>query len=102
MILGNIFLGIIVDTFADLRDQNNLKEDDKLYKCFICQISKDQSLCKKIDFNNHVKNDHLTWNYVYFLTYLHISNPNDFNSLQNYVWDLLAQEDISWLPIILN
>lgn len=99
LVLGNIFLGIIVDTFADLRDKNQLREEDKLLKCYVCQISRDQSLNKKIDYESHIREDHLTWNYVYFLTYLHITNPNDFNALQNYVWDMLAQKDISWIPI---
>lgn len=99
LILGNIFLGIIVDTFAALRDQNEFTEEDKNLKCYICQIWRDQCLNKKIDYEKHIKEDHFTWNYVYFLTYLHITNPNDFNALENYLWDMLSQKDISWFPI---
>jgi inositol 1,4,5-triphosphate receptor type 3 len=99
LVLGNIFLGIIVDTFADLRDKNQSKEDDKKLLCYICQISRDESLNKKIDFDAHCREDHFVWNYVYFLTYLHITNPNDFNALQNSVWDCLSQKDISWIPL---
>lgn len=102
LVLGNIFLGIIVDTFADLRDKNEAKEVDMKNKCFICQISRDDSLNKNIDYEEHIKEDHFIWNYIYFLTYLHISNPNDFNSLENYVWDKLSEKDISWIPIIDN
>jgi inositol 1,4,5-triphosphate receptor type 3 len=100
LVLGNVFLGIIVDTFADLRDKNQSKEDDKRFKCYICQISRDESLNKKIDFDRHCKVDHNVWNYVYFLTFLHITNPNDFNALQNEVWDCLSQKDISWIPLL--
>jgi hypothetical protein len=99
LILGNIFLGIIVDTFADLRDKNQRKEDDTNLVCFICQINRDNCLNKKINFDKHVVQDHFTWNYAYFLTFLHITNPNDFNFLQKYVWDMLKKRDISWIPI---
>ncbi len=99
LILNNVILGIIVDTFGELRDKNDQTEYDKKLKCYICQISKDESLNKKIDFDMHCKKDHYIWNYVYFLTYLHITNPNDFNALQNQVWDCLSSKDISWVPL---
>ena len=99
LVLGNVFLGIIVDTFAELRDENSLKENDKNNICFICQLSRDACLTRNIDFNKHVTNEHFIWNYVYFLTYLHISNPNDFNRLENSVWSKLEEQDFGWLPI---
>ncbi len=39
------------------------------------------------------------WNYLYFLTYLHINDPNNLNSIENYVWEKLEEQDISWIPI---
>ena len=99
LVLGNVFLGIIVDTFEELRDENSLKENDKNNICFICQLSRDACLTRNIDFNKHVTNEHFIWNYVYFLTYLHISNPNDFNRLENSVWSKLEEQDFGWLPI---
>ncbi len=100
LILGNIFLGIIVDSFAELRDRNNQKDIDKRSVCFICQLSKDESMNQKIDFKQHTLVDHKMWNYVYFLTYLHVSNPNDFNYLQDFVWDSLPGKDPSWIPVV--
>lgn len=99
LVLGNVFLGIIVDTFAELRDENTMKENDKSNICFICQLSRDACLTRNIDFNKHVKNEHFIWNYVYFLTYLHVSNPNDFNRLENSVWSKLEEQDFGWIPI---
>ena len=32
----NIIFGIIIDTFSELRNRKNSKEDDKFNKCFIC------------------------------------------------------------------
>ena len=99
LVLGNVFLGIIVDTFAELRDENTNRDNDKQNICFICQISRDACLTKNIDFNTHVNNEHFIWNYVYFLTYLHVNNPNDFNRLENSVWERLEEQDFGWIPI---
>jgi len=99
LILGNIFLGIIVNMFSQLRKENSNLEDDKNNICFICQLSKDECLFRNIDFDNHIKGIHNLWNYVYFLVYLHINNSNEFNSVENLVWDKLNDNDFNWIPI---
>lgn len=99
MILFNVFMGIIVDTFAELRDENYSRENDINNVCFICQLTKDDCLTKNIDYGPHVMKEHFVWNYVYFLVYLHINNPNDFNRIENYVWDKLEDQDFGWIPI---
>ena len=99
LILFNIFTGIIVGAFAQLRDETNTNEKDKNNVCYICQLSRDDCLKKNIDFDSHVKKEHFFWNYLYFLTYLHINDPNNFNSIENYVWEKLEEQDITWIPI---
>ena len=56
----------------------------------------------RIDFDKHIKGVHNLWNYCYFLTHLHINNPNDFNSVEKFVWDKLEEQNYSWLPLIGN
>ena len=99
MIMGNVTFGLIVDTFGELRDESYNYENDKKNICFICQISRDGCLLKNIDFNSHIKNDHNLWNYVYFLVYLHLYNPNDFSRVEGIVWDKLIENDYGWIPI---
>ena len=99
LILFNIFTGIIVGAFAELRDETNKNENDKNDVCYICQLTRDDCLRKNMDFESHVKNEHFVWNYLYFLTYLHINDPNNFNSIENYVWDKLEEQEINWIPI---
>ena len=55
---------------------------------YICGITRGQCLKKKM------------WNYVYFLTYLHIGDSNDFNELEKVVWGNAFKKDISWIPVI--
>ena len=99
LILFNIFTGIIVGAFAELRDETNRNEKDKNSVCYICQLTRDDCLKINKDFNWHVKEKHFLWNYLYFLTYLHINDPNNFNSIENYVWEKLEEQDITWIPI---
>ena len=99
LIIGNVFLGIIIDTFGELRDIQSENDNDRNNVCFICQLSSDACLTRNIDFDKHVNNIHNIWNYIYFLNYLHLNNPNNFNRIENNVWDKLAIQDYSWLPI---
>ena len=99
LVLGNIFLGIIVDSFGELRNINIETENDIKNICFICQLSRDACLTRNIDFEKHVSTEHNKWNYVYFLTYLQINNPNDFSGIENSVWEKLEDQDFGWIPI---
>ena len=98
-IMGTVTFGIILDTFGELRDESYNYENDKNNICFICQLSRDGCLLKNIDFNSHIKNEHKLWNYVYFLIYLHLYNPNDFSRIEGIVWDKLLENDYGWIPI---
>ena len=99
LFLGNVFLGIIIDTFGELRNIQSENENDRNNICFICQLSSDDCLTKNINFDKHVNEVHNIWNYVYFLAYLHLNNPNNFNRVENSVWEKLENEEYSWLPI---
>ena len=99
LILLNVFLGIIVDAFAELRNLNWQREKDMKSICFVCQLTSDDCLARNLDFEEHVTKTHNLWNYVYFLTYLHLGNVNDFNRVKKYVWDKLGNQDYSWIPL---
>lgn len=98
-IMINLFFGIIVDTFAALREKTYKIEEDKKNTCFICQITRDGAMNKNINFEQHVKNVHNIWNYVYFIAYLHINNEKNFKSLETKVLNKIRKGDTSWLPI---
>jgi hypothetical protein len=61
VIFLNIIFGIIVDTFAELRDAKTAMEEDMNNKCFICAI--DRSVFEKNSevgggFESHIENEH--------------------------------------------
>jgi hypothetical protein len=98
LILGNIFLGIIVDAFTDLRDQRNTFDNDSQNICFICQMSRDRATAKAIDFSKHNKKTHNVWKYVDFMIYLFINNPNDFNQYELDAYSKLRIREMTWVP----
>ena len=98
-IMINLFFGIIVDTFAALREKTYKIEEDKKNTCYICQITRDGAMNKNINFEKHIKNVHNIWHYVYFIAYLHINNEKNFKSLETIVLKKIKEGDTSWLPI---
>jgi hypothetical protein len=96
LILGNIFLGIIVDAFADLRDINYVIENDKMNVCFICQLDRTKA---GVCFDKHITETHDLWLYCFFIVYLKLKNKNDFNCYEYYVWEKMERKELDWFPI---
>ena len=99
MIMGNITFGLIVDSFGGLRDETYAYENDKENICFISQLSRDGALLENIDYDKHINIDYNIWNYVDFLCYLHLYDPNNFSRTEGFVWDKLIENDYGWIPI---
>ena len=128
IILLNIIFGIIIDTFAELRVQKNMRgkilsfccnlliffmifNDNLKYKnhflidfdeknnCFICGT--DRSTFEKVgvSFNKHTKKEHNLWNYLFYVIHLKLKEPKDYNGTESYVARKLKSNDISWFPI---
>ena len=67
-----ILTGIIIDSFAVLREEDEHNSYDIENKCFIC--GEDRNILDKKDpkrgFAYHIKHVHKTWDYLYFIAYL--------------------------------
>ena len=61
IIVLNIVFGIIIDSFAELRDHQNAMNEDMRNKCFICSLER-QTFDRYSDgFEPHVAHDHNAW-----------------------------------------
>ena len=72
ILVVELLAGIIIDTFATLREQSHDREDDSTSRCFICGQSK-ETLDKQPGFRNfkyHISVEHNMWNYVFFIDFL--------------------------------
>jgi hypothetical protein len=99
LILGNIFLGIIVDAFGELRDKTEKDEEDRNEICFICQMTKYDTLKNQINFAKHRDEQHNMWNYVYFLTDIYCSKYQDLDRIQRDIYHKIKNNDISWIIV---
>jgi hypothetical protein len=62
LLLLNVILGIVLDTFAELR-QDALEAEDSIYNfCFVCSIDRQTFDRFGQGFDDHFKNDHFLWN----------------------------------------
>jgi hypothetical protein len=99
IILLNIIFGIIIDTFAQLRDQKNFIEEDMRTKCFICNIDRYTFDRNSYGFEQHIVEDHNVWQYLYFLVHLQEKDSTEYNGTESFCEKMIAIEDISWIPL---
>lgn len=97
LILANIFFGVIVDSFNDLRDKSTKVNNDKINKCFICNLDRFDIQNGK-NFDKHRKIEHNTYDYVYLIHYLNKKNPQEYSPVESYVWNQINLRRIDWFP----
>eukprot|EP00828_Plagiopyla_frontata_P009464 TRINITY_DN14881_c0_g1_i1.p3 TRINITY_DN14881_c0_g1~~TRINITY_DN14881_c0_g1_i1.p3 ORF type:complete len:201 (+),score=38.73 TRINITY_DN14881_c0_g1_i1:803-1405(+) len=102
ILVTEIISGIIIDTFAVLREEEEKKKNDFENYCFICGIDRD-TLDKKSDnkkgFQYHISREHNMWNYLFYISYLKDKTKTEYTGFESYVADKLKNDDISWFPI---
>lgn len=55
LLFSNIVSGIMIDTFAELRDRKKQIIEDMKKLCFICGMSRSQADKRNKDFDAHIK-----------------------------------------------
>jgi len=101
IVLLNIILGIIIDTFSKLRVDKQEREDKTRNNCLICGIDRLTFHNVKNEvtaFSNHIKEHHHVWNYLYFIFYIWGQDKDDDDGLELYVRKLVHDIDVSWFP----
>mmetsp|Transcript_43449 Transcript_43449/g.123123 ORF Transcript_43449/g.123123 Transcript_43449/m.123123 type:complete len:225 (-) Transcript_43449:1921-2595(-) len=99
LILSAIISGIIIDTFAEKRNEAAAKSDDMLGKCFICSLDKTLLERKRIQFSDHIYEDHYMWAYARFLLYLHQTSAADLTGPESYIKEQWHKNDRSFFPL---
>lgn len=97
--LLNIIFGIIIDTFAQLRDKKRQVEHDIKNFCFICNLQR-YVLDKDTEegFDYHCAVDHDTWQYLNYIVYLKSKDATDYNGVESSLYAMFEAREISWFP----
>ncbi|EGR34738.1 hypothetical protein IMG5_002710 [Ichthyophthirius multifiliis] len=93
----NIVSGIMIDTFAEMRDKRNFIEQDKKNKCFICGLERTTIENQDKSFEDHTKK-HYLWNYIFYIYSLQNKDSTEYTGLEYFISDKLQNEDIQWIP----
>lgn len=102
LVLLNIFFGIIIDTFGELRTKKAEKMADTTQICFICGIDNqtfDRASPIPRGFQNHIAQDHNMWNYFFYILYIWEQDKDDDDGLEQYIRRCVEANDINWFPV---
>lgn len=99
--LFNIITGVMVDTFAELREEADKRSDIFANECFACGLTRSQyndTGMIEPTFEQHKDIDHCKYQFVYFFDYLQTRDPTSFTGVESYVFKLLQEDDLAWIP----
>eukprot|EP00299_Pterocystis_sp_00344_P015781 c7893_g2_i3.p1 GENE.c7893_g2_i3~~c7893_g2_i3.p1 ORF type:complete len:195 (+),score=58.37 c7893_g2_i3:123-707(+) len=100
LLLLNLILGIVLDTFAELRQDSIETEDALTNYCFVCSIDRQTFDRFGEGFEAHIKQDHNLWKYVYFLVRTVYSKAStEHTGQESYVSKRLKDQNIDFFPI---
>lgn len=94
----NIVFGVIIDSFAGLRDAESKLLYDKDNICFICSLSRSQFDHLNL-FEHHIEFEHSPWNYLFFIYNIRFKQEEERRGLEVYVSELQKIGDTSWVPM---
>ena len=93
-----IMLGVVIDTFGELKEKSNKIVYDKNNICLICGALKENLEKNKINFFNHCEKDHNLWKYIDYIIYLRFENLQDLNAINSLVKELSEDKNTVWFP----
>eukprot|EP00928_Gymnodinium_smaydae_P073705 TRINITY_DN5685_c0_g2_i2.p1 TRINITY_DN5685_c0_g2~~TRINITY_DN5685_c0_g2_i2.p1 ORF type:complete len:2031 (+),score=578.31 TRINITY_DN5685_c0_g2_i2:833-6094(+) len=99
LIMAAIISGIIIDTFAELREKQKEVEDAMASQCFICSLTKSELERSGIKFEKHILEDHYMWQYARFLLYLAETPDNELTGPEDYVKAKIKENNNGFFPI---
>lgn len=100
VIVLNLILGIIIDTFADLRKEKQEKDAMRQNNCFICGLERAAFNNAGKSFERHVTAEHHLWNYFDFIVLLKTKDETEFTGPESFVLNQISQDppNLDWFP----
>jgi hypothetical protein len=94
ILLLEIFSGILTDTFAKIRSEQEELNGIQETRCFVC----DKESKEFADFKHHTQYDHNLWDYIIYMFILSHSKDNKYqNFLKKDCWKILKMDRTLYL-----
>ncbi|XP_051562764.1 inositol 1,4,5-trisphosphate receptor type 1 isoform X1 [Myxocyprinus asiaticus] len=98
IIVLNLIFGVIIDTFADLRSEKQRKEEILKTTCFICGLERDKFDNKTVTFEEHIKEEHNLWHYLFFIVLVRVKDSTEYTGPESYVAQMIREHNLDWFP----
>ncbi|KAJ8408164.1 hypothetical protein AAFF_G00263920 [Aldrovandia affinis] len=98
IIVLNLIFGVIIDTFADLRSEKQKKEEVIKTTCFICGLERDKFDNKTVTFEEHIKEEHNMWHYLFFIVLVKVKDSTEYTGPESYVAQMIKEHNLDWFP----
>ncbi|XP_010780616.1 inositol 1,4,5-trisphosphate receptor type 1 [Notothenia coriiceps] len=98
IIVLNLIFGVIIDTFADLRSEKQKKEEVLKTTCFICGLERDKFDNKTVTFEEHFKEEHNMWHYLFFIVLVKVKDSTEYTGPESYVAEMIEEHNLDWFP----
>lgn len=95
----NLIFGVIISTFAELRDQKAFIDNEVQNICSICSL--DRNLFEKNSkaFENHLNYEHSVFAYIYFMYGIKRKDDTEYNGMESFVDSEIKKESVDWIPV---
>jgi hypothetical protein len=98
IILLNVIFGIIIDTFADLRDKRAEILKDIKETCFICGRNRFEFEVKHLSWRNHIYLEHNLYSYLAFIVYIRNKKLENCTGAEKHAKLRILVNDVSFIP----
>nr|AGN03925.1 inositol 1,4,5-trisphosphate receptor [Dugesia japonica] len=98
VIILNLIFGVIIDTFASLRQNKQEKDEILRNTCFICALNRSAFDNKTVTFEEHFRREHNMWHYLYFIVLIRVKDPTEFTGPESYVSEMIKAKNLDWFP----
>lgn len=102
LLVVQMFSGIIIETFGSLREEQELMNDDKENKCFICSVRNVEFKRRNLKFKNHVESEHVLSDYMLILLSFMLLKKEEVEKLdfnEKIVADSIKNNKFDCFPI---
>jgi hypothetical protein len=105
VVLLNMVFGIIIDRFAELRDDKRENDLAMRSTCFVCGITKaefDNEGLKKNEleaFDHHIHQEHHMWSYFQCQVYILTKDKTELTGAESFLHRCLEEDNTEWVPI---
>lgn len=100
ILLLNILFGVIIDTFAELRTENEARREDMTNFCSICSQGRSYFDRQTTGgYEHHIKHEHNMFKYMFLIIYLRKKCPTEYTGIESYLAACCKRDDTSWFPV---